>query len=126
VRQLSFSNGTAYALLADGTVKAWGQDESFLLGNGKAKMTLRPTTVPGLTDIAVLIASGNGVRMLKTDGTALQWGGYQNPVYSPYVVKPSERIRYVAVNAYGFSVFFGSGKVARELTDTFDLTLNFR
>jgi alpha-tubulin suppressor-like RCC1 family protein len=127
VRQLAFPDGLALALLADGTVKAWGDDTKLLLGNGTQRRTTRPTTVSSLGNIALMAAvPGNGVRFLRFDGTPLQWGRSNAGTFSPVVVTPAGRVRHVAQRGATFSVLFGNGKVGREFDDTGDVTPAFR
>ena len=127
VRQLAFPDGMALALLADGTVRAWGDDTKLLLGNGTQRRTTRPTTVSSLSNIALMASvPGNGVRLLRFDGTPLQWGRSNAGTFSPVVVTPPGRVRHVAQRGTTFSVLFGSGRVAREFDDTGDVTPAFR
>jgi hypothetical protein len=129
VRQLGFNGGTAYALLADGSVMAWGNDEMRLLGAGVQKRVLRPTRVDSLSNIDVMVATlsnGDGLRFKQYDGTLLAWGNSQQTSFVPVVVKPAEPVRYMTTKANALSIFFSSGKVGRSLTDTFDQTSSFR
>jgi hypothetical protein len=127
VRQLAFPDGMALALLADGSVKAWGDDTKLLLGNGAQRRTTRPTTVSSLSSIALMAAvPGNGSRFLRFDGTPLQWGRASTAGFSPVVVTPSGRVRHVAPRGTTFSVLFGNGQVGREFDDKTDVTAAFR
>ena len=136
VRKLVLVGHTAFALQADGTVKAWGSDQRKLLGNGKQLLTALPTTVPGLTNIANIEGDWGSLRLQKDDGTVLVWGNsgwlYKNgvqdpdPYYSPTVFVPPEKIRHIASRAGGYSVFYASGKVWRDVDRAFDVTPKFR
>lgn len=68
-------SGTSYALKADGTVWAWGDNSYFGLGES-ASISYRtyPAQVPGLTDIVQISASSNHCYALKSDGTVMAWG----------------------------------------------------
>ncbi|MFN8541129.1 MAG: hypothetical protein U0232_27055 [Thermomicrobiales bacterium] len=65
------------ALLADGTLLAWGADNFGQLGDGTAGGSSEaptPQPVPGVTGV-VAIAAGSGYNLaLKADGTLLAWG----------------------------------------------------
>jgi len=54
--------GAAYAVLRDGTVKAWGNN------------SLTPAPVAGLAGVAALSAGGGAVLALMKDGRVLSWG----------------------------------------------------
>ncbi len=73
---------SAYALLRDGSVRAWGGGN---IGDGRAKSeytgppstagpALRPVIVPGLDHVAALSAGGGIVLALTTDGRVFSWG----------------------------------------------------
>ncbi|MFN8516238.1 MAG: cell wall anchor protein [Chloroflexia bacterium] len=65
------------ALLADGTLLAWGADNFGQLGDGTAGGSSEaptPQPVPGVTGV-VAIAAGSGYNLaLKADGTVVAWG----------------------------------------------------
>ena len=73
---------SAYALLSDGTVRAWGAGN---LGDDRAPKSysgppsakgpaLLPVAVPGLADVAALSAGGGHVLALTKDGRVWSWG----------------------------------------------------
>ncbi|MBI3560652.1 MAG: S8 family serine peptidase [Gammaproteobacteria bacterium] len=67
---------TSLALKSDGTVWAWGFDNSFgQLGDGTLVGKFTPVQVSGLTEV-VSIAAGNGYfsTAVKSDGTVWTWG----------------------------------------------------
>jgi alpha-tubulin suppressor-like RCC1 family protein len=68
VKAIVASGNTSYALLSDGTVWGWGEDDAWdeILGGGQT----RPLQVSGLTDVVVI---GPGLA-LKADGTV--WGHF--------------------------------------------------
>ncbi|MBW3623233.1 MAG: tandem-95 repeat protein [Armatimonadetes bacterium] len=71
-------NGDSFsvALRRDGTVWAWGVNQSGQLGNGtitQSAPTKIPSQVLGLTDVTA-ISAGNFCLALKKDGTVWQWG----------------------------------------------------
>ncbi|MEO5882490.1 MAG: hypothetical protein ABIQ06_08750, partial [Caldimonas sp.] len=63
------------ALLADGTVRAWGSDIGGSLGDGGAN-TDRPTpgVVPGLSDVVAIDSSGGNTLVLRRNGEVWGWG----------------------------------------------------
>ncbi len=81
VKAISAANSHALALLENGTVKAWGNDNYGELGNGKGgihKVTGEsegvPKTVEGLTNV-IAIASGGGSNFaLLSNHTMMAWG----------------------------------------------------
>ena len=67
--------GTAYALLTDGTVRAWGNGTAGELGNGVAADSSVPVPVSGLAGVKELSATFSiGAFALLTDGTVRAWG----------------------------------------------------
>ncbi|MET3176380.1 UNVERIFIED_ORG: alpha-tubulin suppressor-like RCC1 family protein [Arthrobacter sp. UYCu721] len=64
-----------FALLNDGTVRAWGS--SGLLGNGTDSGSNVPLQVSGLTGVSSLAIGGSVAYATLTDGTVRSWGrGY--------------------------------------------------
>ncbi len=62
------------ALLADGTVKAWGKNNNGQLGDGTRQDRLVPTLIPGLAGVTA-IAVGDGFSLaVLADGTVKAWG----------------------------------------------------
>ena len=65
------------ALLADGTVKAWGKNISGQLGNGVSGENAGsaiPVTVTGLTQVTAIAAGRTHAMALLADGTVKAWG----------------------------------------------------
>jgi alpha-tubulin suppressor-like RCC1 family protein len=69
-------NGNGYALLSDGTVRAWGSNESGQLGNGWAGPGTSAVPVPvlGLSGVTAVEAGGSTAFALRSDGTVWAWG----------------------------------------------------
>lgn len=70
---------TGYALLADGTVRAWGRNFEGTLGNGwtpgdSEGHSAVPVPVVGLTGVTAIEARGNSAYALRADGTVWAWG----------------------------------------------------
>ena len=71
----------SYALMADGTVYAWGSNGGFgLLGNGARDSTVTsPALVAGLSDAVQISARDNDVAVLRRDNRLWQWGSFPAP-----------------------------------------------
>jgi alpha-tubulin suppressor-like RCC1 family protein len=73
-------SGNGYALLEDGTVRAWGDNGSGQLGNGwttngSGSGSSVPVPVLGLTGVTAVTSGGFNAFALKSDGTVWAWGG---------------------------------------------------
>lgn len=66
------------ALLADGTVRAWGANSAGQLGDGTTTDRNVPVVVTGLTNV-IAIAAGNDYSLaLRSDGSVWAWGSNVN------------------------------------------------
>ncbi|RKH36322.1 RCC1 domain-containing protein, partial [Corallococcus llansteffanensis] len=77
VEHLASGRSHLLALLADGTVRAWGTGTSGQLGHGDAGFgagRAQPTPVLTLTRVAAVTAANNSSWALGSDGTAWAWG----------------------------------------------------
>ena len=63
-----------YALLKDGTVKAWGDNAAGQLGNGTTAEGLNPVTVKGLSGVAAIEAGYQTAYAVLRDGSVRSWG----------------------------------------------------
>jgi alpha-tubulin suppressor-like RCC1 family protein len=77
---VAISAGFRYnlALLADGTVRAWGYDKYAQVGTpvaaGGCECIAVPTPVPGVTGAMAISAGANGAMALLSNGTVMGWG----------------------------------------------------
>jgi len=62
------------ALLADGTVMAWGDNHEGQLGNGTTKTSAVPQRVPGLSGVTAIAAGSLFSLALLGNGTVMAWG----------------------------------------------------
>jgi alpha-tubulin suppressor-like RCC1 family protein len=67
------SGDTSLALLSNGTVVAWGENEFGELGNGTLAQRDEPVAVSGLSEVSA-IAVGSTSLALRDDGTVMAWG----------------------------------------------------
>ncbi|MEV4558149.1 hypothetical protein AB0K51_14315 [Kitasatospora sp. NPDC049285] len=71
------ASGFALALLANGTVEAWGRNDKGQLGNGTTSTTddfAVPGLVAGLGGVQAVAAGGSHALALLKDGTVKSWG----------------------------------------------------
>ncbi|HYM53979.1 MAG TPA: IPT/TIG domain-containing protein [Solirubrobacteraceae bacterium] len=74
VKAISAGGEFSLALLTNGTVMAWGDNEDGQLGDGKAANSNVPVAVKGLTGVTGISAGGEfGLALLK-NGTVTAWG----------------------------------------------------
>jgi alpha-tubulin suppressor-like RCC1 family protein len=74
---IAAGGGFSMALLADGTVWAWGRNDEAQLGLGSAADQALPVRIPGLSDVVAIAAGTSHSLALVRDGTVLGWGsGY--------------------------------------------------
>ncbi len=62
------------ALMSDGTVEAWGNNEHGQLGDGNTSNSYLPVTVTGLSDVVAIAAGGGQSLALLANGTVMAWG----------------------------------------------------
>jgi alpha-tubulin suppressor-like RCC1 family protein len=76
IKQLAASYFSSYALLNDGTVRAWGGDTWGQLGDGShTEIVAHPVVVEGLTGVVAIAAGGAHAMALLSNGTVASWGG---------------------------------------------------
>ncbi|MEU0092067.1 hypothetical protein [Kribbella sp. NPDC006257] len=64
----------SYALRSDGTVWAWGLNDTGQLGDGTTTMRTRPVRVGSLTDITAITGGRDHGLAVRSDGTVWGWG----------------------------------------------------
>ena len=74
VQAIAAGYDQGYALLADGTVKAWGLNTSGQLGDGTTTNRYTPVSVSGLTGVQAIAAGYYSGYALLADGTVKAWG----------------------------------------------------
>jgi IPT/TIG domain/Regulator of chromosome condensation (RCC1) repeat len=75
VRQVAAGANHSLALLNNGTVVAWGDNEDGQLGTGSAALQSEvPTPVKGLTGVTAIAAGGNESLALLSNGSMMAWG----------------------------------------------------
>jgi alpha-tubulin suppressor-like RCC1 family protein len=79
---LAGGNGNSFALLDDGTVWAWGDNQFGQLGTGQYWLDLpysiTPVQVLNLTGVIAIACGGDHILALKADGTVWTWGNNQH------------------------------------------------
>jgi alpha-tubulin suppressor-like RCC1 family protein len=124
VKQIGTSNSTAYALLTDGTVYAWGLGADGQLGNGGTENSVR-TAVKVDFPAGVRIASLPDDVMPYNEGLAIDttghiWGWGTNPfgdalclgTQAPQLTPVRLPLRHVtdAAGAFGHAVYLSDGR----------------
>jgi alpha-tubulin suppressor-like RCC1 family protein len=76
VTAIAASNDNGYALLPDGTVRAWGANGTGELGHGQpcAPCESRVPVPVSLTTVTAIAAGGRNAYAIRTDGTVWSWG----------------------------------------------------
>lgn len=112
VASLAVDGGHAYALLTDGTVRAWGLHAGELGGGPIGQNSSIPVRVPGLTAVASISVSYGTSYAVLADGTVRAWGynpngqvgnGTTTHTASPARVTGLSRVASITSN--GFSTY---------------------
>lgn len=74
VKAIAAGAGHGLALLANGTVMAWGENESGQLGSGSLAPSSTPVAVKHLTGVKAIAAGGAFSLALLSNGTVMAWG----------------------------------------------------
>lgn len=79
VKAIAAGDFFSLALLEDGRVEAWGEDENGQLGNGLfEEYDATPTLIPGLEEVVAIAAGGHHALALLADGQVVAWGENKN------------------------------------------------
>lgn len=84
VRQVDSTHAGGYAVLGDGTVRAWGQNYGGSLGDGTQTQSYVPVSVANvggggqLSGVTALQADFNHVVARRADGSVVAWGANEN------------------------------------------------
>ena len=91
VARIAAGGDHALALMAGGTVRAWGANGRGELGDATTTDRLAPVEVPGLAGIASVAAGYGHSIVFRGDGTALAWGanGYGELGDGTYADRPA-------------------------------------
>jgi hypothetical protein len=88
VKAVAASYGVSMALMSDGTVMDWGENEYGQLGDGTTnEYTPTPVKVEGLSEVVAISAGGGGGLALLKNGTVMSWGATDTPVPVPGLSK---------------------------------------
>ncbi|OZD56702.1 hypothetical protein CH252_04300 [Rhodococcus sp. 06-1477-1B] len=74
VTQIAGGFGTGYAVLSDGSVKAWGYNNYGQVGIGSTTNQLTPTVVSGLSNVTQIAGGALTGYALSSDGSVDAWG----------------------------------------------------
>jgi alpha-tubulin suppressor-like RCC1 family protein len=74
VTAVAAGGGHSLALLANGTVMAWGDNEAGELGNGTTTNSSVPVKVSPLKEVTAIAAAGRHSLALLANGTVMAWG----------------------------------------------------
>lgn len=74
VQDITFGRNSGYALMADGTVRAWGSNVNGVLGVSGNDNDHSLVEINGLTDVVQVLSSAETTYALLADGTVKSWG----------------------------------------------------
>jgi len=74
VTAVAAGGASAYALLRDGTLWAWGDDSAGELGRADLALRRAPVRVPGLAGVTAVAAGAFSAYAIRRDRTAWAWG----------------------------------------------------
>jgi hypothetical protein len=108
------------ALLADGSVRAWGSNANGQLGNGSELTPSVPVAVKGLTGVLAVAAGASHSLALLSNGTVMAWGenedgqlgnGNTNESDVPVAVKGLTGVRAIAAGGNDSFALLTNGTV---------------
>jgi alpha-tubulin suppressor-like RCC1 family protein len=113
VTALAAGGNFSLALLADGTVRAWGGDSAGQLGIGGSETEHEtPVEVSDLSGVRAIAAGGTHALALLSDGTVMIWGsGGGAESRSPVAVAGLEHVRAIAAGGEASYALLEDGTV---------------
>lgn len=120
------------ALMANGTVQTWGENDQGEIGDGTRQRKLNPITVPGLSNVVQIAGAGEHMIALLANGTVATWGsnisgelgngtdggGYENCTTNCYSTVPVQ-----VPNLTGARSVFAAGSVDGAVLDSGEVSL---
>ena len=97
VKAIAAGTNFSLALLSNGTVMSWGENESGQLGSGSLASTDAPVAVKNLTGVAAIAAGEEFSLALLTNGTVKAWGDDSRGELANAGVEEEETLSKVAV-----------------------------
>ena len=118
VVQIAATDHSAFAVLRDGSVRAWGSRDAGILGDGLVRARWGetvpdaplPVVVPGATNVRQLSAAAQHVLALTTEGRVLAWGKNSVGQLGTGSREPSSIARAVEVHGLGDVVSVVAGR----------------
>jgi len=108
-QRVAVGGSSAYVLLEDGTVVAWGENDEGQLGNGPSgsnkslgtypKASITPVKVTDLADIIAIAAGLKHAIALRKDGTVWAWGNRDDGAIGDGDGKPTGSLRVLSATA---------------------------
>lgn len=111
---------TCFAVMNDGTVKAWGFRNNIGNGYQDNQNQLTPITVEGLENVKEITYSGSRMAALLNDGTVKTWGnngygelgiGNKENMFVPIAVNGLENIKQVSPGSFHMTAVSNDGKI---------------
>ena len=97
VKAIAAGTNFSLALLSNGTVMSWGENESGQLGTGSLASTNAPVVVKNLTGVAAIAAGEEFSLALLTNGTVKAWGDDSRGELANAGVEEEQTLSKVAV-----------------------------
>jgi alpha-tubulin suppressor-like RCC1 family protein len=73
-RSVHAGGDRTFAVMQDGTVRAWGNNDNYALGDGSFLARLTPVTVPGLANVRQVVSGQSHGCAVTVDGVTSCWG----------------------------------------------------